>query len=315
MLETFFATLSPMLYMLMCILIGFVCNKMHIVPENSATVLSKLENFFFVPALIINTFMKYCTVQSIKKQYTLILYCLIALAVALIISIPLSKVFEKKDEYQRNIYKYALTFGNFVFMGNAIVPQILGDSALYDYMLYILPLNIAIYTWGLVILIPKGKSEKSAWKNLFNPVFYGIIIGAFLGLTGGINYLPEFIKTTISACGNCMAPVAMILTGFVIGQYNFFSLIKNKKVYVASFLRLIVIPIILIGILYLLKADDTTLIMTLFAYATPLGINTVVFPAAYGGDTKTGASMAMISNVLSMVTLPLMFALLKAFLG
>lgn len=288
---------------------------MKICPDNTATVLSKLENFFFVPALIINTFMKYCTVASIKSQYTLILYCLIALAFALVISISLSKVFEKNDEYQRNIYKYALTFGNFVFMGNAIVPQILGDVAHYNYLLYILPLNIAIYTWGLVILIPKGKSTKSAWKNLFNPVFYAILIGALFGLLEIQNYLPAFVKTTIQNCGACMAPVAMILTGFVIGQYNFLSLIKNTKVYIASFLRLIVIPIILIGILYLLKADDTTLIMTLFAYATPLGINTVVFPAAYGGDTKTGASMAMISNVLALITFPLLYALLKAFLG
>ena len=33
-------------------------------------------------------------------------------------------------------------------------------------------------------------------------------------------------------------------------------------------------------------------------------------PAAYGGDTSTGASMAMISHTLCVITIPLMYALL-----
>ena len=49
--------------------------------------------------------------------------------------------------------------------------------------------------------------------------------------------------------------------------------------------------------------------IALIAFATPLGMNTIVFPASYGGDTKTGASMAMISHVLSVATIPLMYYL------
>ena len=57
MLETFQATLSPMLVMLMCMIIGYIAKKSSIVPDNTATVLSKLENYFLVPALIIKNFM------------------------------------------------------------------------------------------------------------------------------------------------------------------------------------------------------------------------------------------------------------------
>ena len=57
MLTTFNVTLSPMLVMFLCIVIGFICKKYKIVPDNTATVLSKLENYVLVPALITNTFM------------------------------------------------------------------------------------------------------------------------------------------------------------------------------------------------------------------------------------------------------------------
>ena len=51
-------------------------------------------------------------------------------------------------------------------------------------------------------------------------------------------------------------------------------------------------------ILHFIGADKGALYLTLIAFGTPLGLNTVVFPAAYGGDTSTGASMAMISHTL-----------------
>lgn len=310
MFETFKATLSPMLVLFLCMLIGFAAKKMSLTPDDTATVLSKLENYFLVPALILNTFMKYCTVSSIQEEYTLILYCLLALVLAIGIALPLSRVFAKNDAYQRNIYKYALSFGNFSFMGNAIVPAIFGSEMLYKYMLYILPLNVAVYTWGMIILIPHDKEKGNVLKSLLNPIFVSILVGAVLGLTGAQQIMPSFITSTIANCSACMGPLAMILTGFVIGGYSLPSLLKNYKIYIAAALRLLILPALFIGVLMALGADETALICTLFAYGTPLGLNTVVFPAAYGGDTSTGASMAMISHTLCVLSIPLMYALL-----
>ncbi len=310
MFEIFKATLSPMLVLFSCMVVGYIAHKKNLIPENSATVLSKLENYFLIPALVLHTFMNYCTVASIREQSRGILFCLIVFAVALCISFPLSKLFSKED-YQRNIYKYALTFGNFSFMGNAIVPAILGEDSLYPYMIYILPLNIAVYTWGMIILIPKGEQKQNPFKSLLNPVFISIFIGAFLGLTGLTKYVPAFVSSAIGNCASCMGPIAMILTGFVIGGYDLKKLVARKRVYVATLLRLIVLPALFVGLLILLRVDKQTLVMTLFAFGTPLGLNTVVFPAAYGGDTATGASMAMISHTLCVVTIPLMYALLN----
>jgi len=309
MLNSFNATLSPMLVMFMCIVIGFFLTKKKLLPENAATVLSKLENYVLVPALVISTFMKYCTVSSLKLQYKTILYSTAVTLLGIGISYLISGLFTK-DSYQKNIYKYALSFGNFGFMGNAIVPAILGKEVLYTYMLFTLPLNIAVYTWGLAILIPKGEKRENPLKNLLNPIFFGIIIGAVLGLLGVEEYIPKFFTTTIENLSSCMGPVAMLLTGFVIGGYKFTSLLKDKKIYFAAFLRLFIFPAVFVALLKLIGADNTVLKLCLFAFATPLGLNTVVFPAAYGGDTKTGASMAMISHTVCVITIPLMYALL-----
>ena len=46
------------------------------------------------------------------------------------------------------------------------------------------------------------------------------------------------------------------------------------------------------------------------AYAMPLGLNTIVIPAAYDSDTTIGASMALISNFLALITIPVVFFVL-----
>ncbi len=315
MLETFSATLSPMLVMLLCMVVGFVLKKKNLVPENTDKVISKLENYIFVPALVLSTFMTYCTVASIKEQYALLIYSGIALVIAPTIAIPLSRVFARNNFYLRRIYEYALTFGNFGFMGNAIVPAIIGSAdpeILYKYLLFTLPNNILVYTWGVMILIPDradGKKENPL-RNLLSPIFISILLGILLGLTGIGQRMPSFLVTAIDYCKACMAPLAMVLTGFVIGGYSFKTLLSNKKVYVATALRLFVLPALILGILKLFGATAEVLVLALFAYATPLGLNTVVFPAAYGADTETGASMAMVSHTLCVITIPIMYALL-----
>lgn len=142
---------------------------------------------------------------------------------------------------------------------------------------------------------------------------FAVAIGAVLGLTGTSAYVPAFVTNTLSALGSSMGPIAMVLTGFLIGNYSFKRLLSNKKIYIAAVLRLFILPALFVFLLKFLGADNTTLTMCLFAFATPLGLNTVVFPAAYGGDTATGASMAMISHTVCVVTIPVMYALLTAF--
>lgn len=313
MVAVFLNTLSPMLMMFTCMVIGFVLNKKKLCPDNTASVLSKLETNVFAPALIINTFSKYCTVASLSAQYLQILSCLLVLAIAIGIAFALAPLFTGKG-YQRKIYHYALTFGNFGFMGNAIVPAILGEAALYDYMLFTLPLNVAVYTWGIASLIPKGEGKQNPFKSLLNPSMFAVVIGMALGLTGVNDYLPSFVGSTLSGLGSCMGLIAMVLTGFLIGQYPIKKLLSDKKIYVASILRLFVLPALFIVILKLFGADSTILTMCLFAFATPLGLNTVVFPAAYGGDPSTGVSMATISHTACVITIPVMYALLTTFI-
>jgi len=314
-MEIFNLTLKQMLMMFSLILVGFVLRKKSALPKNSGVVMAKMETFILLPALYFFTQMK-STVETFTENAPLILYGLVIVLCAIILSYPLSRLFVRKEtdsaenSYQRNIYKYALAFGNYGFMGNFIVLGVWGEDFFYKYSLFVFMVGILCSSWGLYILIPKDKNAKlldNLKKGLLTPPVIALVVGMLFGLLNLSQYVPQFITDALDSAGVCQGPVAMILAGFVIGGYNFKELLLNKKVYVVTALRLVVIPAILMLVLKLIGTNDEIMTLALIAFATPLGLNTIVYPAAYGGDTKTGASMAMISHTLSVITIPLMY--------
>jgi predicted permease len=305
-LQVFSATLNQMLVLFIFMALGFALNKKGILPSDSSATLSKLETYLFVPCLVFSVFYKYCTVENFKQKSVYILYGTAIMAVSLIIGIFLAKLFAK-DGYQRKIYTYSFAVANFSFMGNAVVLGVFGEKILFDYMIFTLPLNLYVYSIGTASLIPNEKGGKFSIKAFVNPIFISLILGAICGLTAVP--LPNFLTSAVSSAGACMSPLAMLLTGFVIGGYSLKKLASDKKVYLASAIRLIILPTIFMLILLALKTDNAIIRAALCATAMPLGLNTVVFPAAYGGDTTPGASMALISHLISIVTIPVMFAI------
>lgn len=309
MLETFIATLNPMLVMFTCILVGFILKKSGVAPENTGTVLSKVENYVFMPAQVMVTFMTYCTVQSLVENYRFVLYSILCIAVSMLMGVPLSNAFSR-DGKNRGVYRYALVFGNFGFLGNALVPQMLGQEYLYPYLLFTLPINTWAFLWGMNQMIPSEGGKSNPLKRLLNPVLLGLAAGAVMGLTGISRIIPEFLITTLNNFSGCMGPLAMILTGFIIGGYDVKEILVNKKVYAMTALRLTVLPAVILTVVYVCGGDLTVMTMALVAFGAALGLNTTVIPAAYGRDTKPGAAMALISHVGAVISIPLLYALL-----
>ena len=134
-----------------------------------------------------------------------------------------------------------------------------------------------------------------------------LVTGIVFGLAGLTAYVPSFIISALESASKCQGPIAMLLAGFVIGGYRLKELLLNKKIYIISLLRLIVILAAIMLVLKFLGANDELMTLALICFGTPLGLNTLVYPAAYGVDTTTGASMSMISHTLSVITIPLMY--------
>jgi len=294
------------------IVIGYLLLKCKILPKNSDVVLSKLENYLFLPALVLGAYIEKCTVETLSSVWKTVVFSLILLVVVLPLSYWIAK-WIYKDDYLRKIGQYGLTISNISFLGNAIMIAVFPEI-FFEYSMFILPIGFLSYLWGVpALLIGKSKGEKRSVKEtlkaVFNPTVLAMIVGIIIGLIGW--KLPQIVASVINGVGSCMSPIAMILTGIVIAKANLLSLIKSWRLYVISIVRVLIYPLLYIAVCIWLPIggffSESMLICGLMTMCLPMGLNAVVIPAAYGKDTSAAASMTLITSLLSIGSIPFMF--------
>lgn len=315
----FLSILNQMIFLFGFILIGYILSKMKFVPENASGVLSKLENMIFVPALVMGTFIKNFNIATLQVAWKPLV---VGFALVLLL-IPLSLLCAKltcKEKFLRKVATYALAFSNFAYMGNAIMSAVFPDI-FSEYIIFTLPFWFMIYLWGVPVLLIGSDTEQKGiaarLKSFVNPMFIGMLIGIVVGLIIGWieKPLPTAVMSIIDGAGSCMSPIAMLLTGMTIGKLDLLALMKRWQIYAVSAFKLLVYPLLFIGVFALIPQnaflDTKMLTCALCVMAMPTGLNTIVIPAGYGKDTTDAAGLALVSHLLSVGTIPLMFWLFQ----
>ena len=311
-MQVFSSALSQMGVLFIFIIIGFITAKLKIVPDNAGAVLSKLENNVFTPASILGTFITQFTVAKLASSWQLVLGGAVVVLLGIPVGILISNL-TTKDSYVRKIYTYGLAFSNFGFMGNAVVQNVYGDALYMDYLIFVIPFWIAIYAWGVPALLMPSSEEQTVGarlRNMANPMLIAVVVGMILGLLPFS--LPAFITNAVSMLGSCMGPIAMLLTGMAIAKINLKEGFANVRVYIISAVRLVVLPLLFMLAVIFLPIPYEIKLCTVCATAMPLGLSTIVIPSAYGLDTKVASGMALVSHLLSCITIPLVFMLFDA---
>lgn len=310
-MTVFIATLEQTGFLFLFILMGYLLARKKLIPDNSQAVLSKLENYVFIPALVLGTFIGNFTPEKITVAAELLLGSLGLGLIAIVLSL-LCVRFCSRDPYERSIYTYGLCFSNFGFMGNAVVSALFPDIFM-EYLIFTLPLWSLIYLWGVPVLLLGDSGSKPTLaqrlKNFVNPMFVCTLLGMLIGILGVP--VPEFIGSAVSAAGSCMSPIAMLLTGMTIARFDLKAVLGIKSVYLVTALRLLVYPLVFIGVMLLVPMEPVFATCALCSLAMPLGLNTIIIPSALGKDTKVASGMALVSHVLSCVTIPAVLMLFE----
>ena len=313
-MSIFTSTLSQMVFLIIMIAIGFIIAKIKAIPQNSASVLAKLENNVFIPCLVMGTFINNFTVERLGETWKLFAFSFIIMIVIVPLSIFIPKLVTK-DGFTRNIYTYGLAFSNFGFMGNSVV-KALFPELFWQYLIFTLPLWILIYLWGVPALLMPSNEERGGiagrLKNLLNPMLIAMLVGMVIGICD----IPLYsgVSNVITTLGDCMSPVAMLLTGITVASISFKKVFTNVSIYAVSIIRLIVIPVVFIAVLTSLPISDDFIICAVCSLSMPLGLNTIVIPSAYGKDPTVASGMALISHLLSCITIPIIFFVLMRLL-
>ena len=302
-------TLQQMVILFLFMAVGYVMMKKKMIPENAASVLSKLLVTAFLPAMVFKTFAANLNPGNVMEKLPLFLISAVNVTLSCLTAILISR-FLAKDRMTKNIYVYSLTVPNMGYMGYPIVGAVLGEMMLLDFMVVAIPSNLFIYTAGMYMLNP---NKEFSFKKIINPPMVAMLIGIVFGVCS--IPVPEVILSAATSASNCMAPCAMLLTGFVLAKQPLRAMFVQAKSYLISLIRLIIFPAVGFVLMRLLSAPQQAVILCTIALALPFGLNSVVFPEAFGGDSTPGARLCFIGNLMALVTIPLVFYMLSVVYG
>ena len=276
---------------------GYLFGKSKLVNYEHTKILSVLGIYMFLPCTVFNAFHTNFTLNNLTQYYMLFIVAIILLSVLVCISYFASGLFSK-DKYERNVYKYTLIISNYGYMGYALAQGLFGEEGLLYIILFALPFSLFTYTFGYCMLT----NREITFKRLINPAIISIMVGAVFGI---LNLeIPFVIETFIKKSSNCMAPVSMLLTGITLSEFNIKELVSDKKVYIVSVVRLILIPGVVLVILRPFL-DESIVRTAVLLCAMPCGLNTIIFPKLIGASCRLGAKLAFVSNILALVSIPL----------
>ncbi len=315
----FTITLKQVAILIAYILLGYLLTRKKLIPKETNKTFSKLLIYVFAPAYTIPKLAKQIDSAYIMS-YLWILLAGITVAVVCIFLAKLCSRFFAERGYERNIYKYMFAFSNLGYFGYPLVNEVFGEAALANFMLFTLPMSVALNSYGYIVLTSDGTEEKQhgfhlapLLKKIFSIPFLTSLIGIILGLLPIT--LPDVFFDVLAPAGNCYSVIAMLMAGISLASYPVKNLFSGIKPYFASAVRLILIPFIMGGVVFalykLLNFDKNIVICTVAFSALPSGMNVVVFPEFVGKDGSVGAKACFISCILSLITIPLWFYLLS----
>lgn len=284
--------------------IGFVTDKTGIFKKADGKRLIDLLFNVILPIAIIHTFM---TMEYSAEHIKGILIAFVCAFATHLFGAGVSMLtFRKRSLKERGIYHYAMILSNAAFLALPLAKSVIGSEGIFYCSVYVAVFNMVAFTLGIYEI--SGREAKLDFKKLiFNPGTISVLIG--LPLFFLQPYIPYFIEYPMELVGNCNSPLAMIVFGTFLANSSFKNMFAKKEIYFVSFVRLVFIPLCMLGLFYACGVRGQLLTAMLISASAPTATNTAMYAAKYDNDTALGSELAAQSSVLSVFTMPVIVAL------
>ncbi|HCC00428.1 MAG TPA: hypothetical protein DEP42_04330, partial [Ruminococcaceae bacterium] len=201
-------------------------------------------------------------------------------------------------------------FSNNGFMGFPLAQSIYGNDGLFLMAVANVVSNFLIFSLGIKLQTHGQATGHIGGRQLFyNDINIAVIIGLLFYLLSWRP--PEIIMTVLKDVSSLTAPLSMIVVGLSMSRSNIRKIFANKKIYLLAFTRLLLIPILTIGILKVSPLGLHGLLPHLLILISALPSLSAVSMIAetYHTDTETPAQAIFITTLFSPVTIPLIMLL------
>lgn len=302
-MQSFFDVGTQVLVLFILIGVGALLTKVGLITEQGARSMTDVVLYAVTPCVIVNAFQREYQPEMLGG----LLIALLAAFLSLLFSVLLARILYRKKDIDRGVVlKFSVVFSNCGFMALPLQKAILGEDGVFYGAAFVAMFNIFMWTYGLITMSRK-KDFKAALKAVVNPGIIGTVIGLIFFIFS--IKLPTVIATPVSMLAALNTPVPMLVIGYHLMHSDLRRVLKDKDAYIAMALRLIVIPLAVMGVMLTLKVDATVTTATVIAVSAPVAAFTTMMATKYGRDTELSAGIVSASALFSLITMPLVVGL------
>lgn len=289
--------------MFLLIFVGYICCKRNMFTGKAVKQTTDLLFYVITPCVIIKAF----RVEFDPELAGGLLIAFICAFSSHLISIGITSFFfKKKEERRRNVLRFGTIYSNCGFMALPLAQAVLGDEGVFYCSAYVAVFNLLVYTHGVRMMKKSDGQKTPVWKTLINPGTVGIAVGLPFFLLSAP--LPDMIYQPIKYLADMNTPLAMIIIGTYLVT-DLPSMLKEKSIYFSGLLRLVALPLLMLGLFYICGVRGVLLSAVTISVCAPPAATTIMFAAKFDNDADLASKQVSLLTLLSIATMPVLVAL------
>ena len=290
---------------------GWFLRKINFIDDKMNHSMNKLIVYFAYPCLIVHN------IGNVDMTGRLVLDFLIGFGISLAcffiygaISLGYAKA-RKFPSDCSNVAEFAMATPNNGFMGFPVSLIFFGEKGLFLMLAHNAAMNFFIFTYGTNLLNRNNPERRkptirnvimATFKFLLNPNILALFIGFALSLLGGI--LPEAVDEYLLYIGNVSTPMAMIFIGSSLATADLRKVFTTKLVIEASIVKLLVLPLVTIGLVYFLPVAPLIKSIVVLGIAFHTAATVSMLAEQENQSALTASQILVLSTIASIVTVP-----------
>lgn len=295
------ALLTKMLLFITMIAMGWIGAKKKILtPSFSKGASWLLLNVFLVATIassIISTDDSRYTIREVGMA--LLMSSVIMVLIYLIPGILIRILPVEKDKETR--LELLMSIVNNMFVALPVAETLYGSEAVFILAISCIPFNLLAYTYGLARL--RGGKASFRAKDIFNVPLVATVIATLVFILH--IPVPAPVRTVLSGISGGTLPLSMLIVGATLGGASFSKAIREKSLYLLSFVRFLIVPAATWLLLKVLGIEPVLANTLIIMAASPSAIIVTAFSLQTGYEGEYTSEGILFTTLLSIITLPI----------
>ncbi|MGW8286751.1 MAG: AEC family transporter [Desulfobulbales bacterium] len=298
--------LTSLLPVFVIIICGFVFKKNKFPGDDFWPGTERIVYYFLYPALLFSSSAKASwEFYSVASMVWAILAAMFVMSALLLLLRPR---LSQKDASFTSVFQGSLRFTSYI--GFAAAFALFGDEGLYLAAVFITVMIPVVNILSVMVLVRYGGQKQGSWFWIFttvvkNPLILACLAGMAFNLLG--LQLPEMAANFTAILGKGSLPLGLLAVGASL-EIGALKKAGGELIY-ACLLKLCLMPFLMWLSCTLIGVDQLSTVVSVLFAALPGSPLSYILAKQLGGDTRLMSSIITVQTALSMVSLPIIIAL------